>query len=155
MWAFYDSEIPTYAHVCEFMWPHTHACTQKQLGARGRMTWSAHNGSRGINFSHFICLLLCGEQLGWQWHNKPDIVVSSILLWLLKPRARLYIKISKRYMLRYTVYSTEVVLYTAIGCIGSKNVHLWRQIKANKIGVITSNILFGFPWSMVSVGWSY
>lgn len=64
-------------------------------GARWRVTWNAHNGSRGINFSHFICLLLHGEQLGWRRHNKQDIVVSGFLLRLLMLHADPYIKMTE------------------------------------------------------------
>lgn len=75
---------------------HIYACTQKQLeSTQGRATRNAHNGSRGINFSHFICLLLHGEQPGWQAHNKQDIVVSGFLLWFLMPHADPYIKMTK------------------------------------------------------------
>lgn len=93
VWALYHTQAIAKTHNPTFMCYHTHTHAHRNSwGACWRVTWNAHNGSGGINFSHFICLLLHEEQLGWQRHNKQDIVVSGFLLRLLMPHADLYIK---------------------------------------------------------------
>lgn len=81
-------------HTPSYMSSHTHTFAGS-WGVWRRMTWKAHSGSRGINFSYIICLLPHEERLGWQWNNKQDIVVRSLLLWFLMPPADPYIKMTE------------------------------------------------------------
>ena len=86
---------------------HTHTY-RSSWGARWRVTWNAHNGSGGINFSHFICLLLHEEQLGWRRNNKQDIVVWGFLLWFQMPPADPYIKLTVP-AVKYTVHCSPLI----------------------------------------------